>query len=107
MDRACRSGRFFTGVYGPGARLLLARGKKRAQSEQMIGRSNECVHTAILDTETAQIFQCLLLTEIDKFALDLRANHDGFGREMMACVILNCLDPVGGIVAGVDDSGLR
>ena len=92
MDRAGSRWGFVAGVNGPGTRLLFAGGNERAETEKMINSPNERVHAAIFHTEVPQIFQGFLLAQIDKFALDLCADHDGFGAIMMLRVILNKID---------------
>ena len=53
--------------------------------------------------EIAQIFRRFRFGEIDQLALDLRADDHGFGREMIARVILDRPYMLLGAMAGVSD----
>src|SRR5438046_3818402 len=101
VNRSRGGWRFLAGVNGPRARLLFPSGKKRPQPEQMIDRANERVHTGVFHAEAAQVFERLLLSEVDKLTLDLRADHNCFSGEMVARVILNKIDVSRGGVRGV------
>src|SRR5262249_59511151 len=92
MDRAGSRWGFVAGVNGPRARLLFAGSNERAKTEKMINSPNERVRAAIFHTEIPQIFQGFLLAKIDKFTLDLCADHDGFGAIVVLRIILNKID---------------
>ena len=95
MDYTCRSRCFVALMNCPSARFLFAGGEKSAQAKKMINRANERVDAAVLDAETAQIFERFLFAKIDKLTLDLRADHDRLGSKMMLRVIANKIDMFG------------
>src|SRR5262249_33909015 len=105
MNYTCGGGRFVAGVNGPCARLLFASGKKRAQPEQMIHRTDECMDTAVFYAETAQIFERLVFGQINQLALDLRADHNCFSSKMVVCVVLNGGDVCRSAVAWGAEAG--
>src|SRR6266446_289293 len=105
MDRAGGRRRFLARVNGPGARFFFSGGEEGAQAEQMINRPNKRVHAAVFDAEAAQILHRFLLAKIDKFAFDLCADDHRFGREMMSCIIFDCIDMSRSPVAGVAEPG--
>src|SRR4029453_835145 len=96
MDNARGGGRLVTGVNCPCACLLFACGEKRAQAKQMIDGANECVHAAIFDTDTAQIFHRFVFAKIDELTFDLRADDHSLSCEMVPRVILDGRDVLRG-----------
>jgi hypothetical protein len=106
MDNARGGCRFVAGVNCPCARLLFASREKRTQTKQMIDRANECVHAAVFDTDTTQVFHRLVFAKIDEFTLNLRADDDSFSCEMVPRIILHRANMRGRAGAGGADRGL-
>ena len=84
MDHAGGFRRGVARVDGPGAHFFFARREIRPQAEQMIGRADERADAGFADAEFLQKFLRLGVGQINQIAFDLRADDDGFAREMMS-----------------------
>ena len=107
MDGSGSSCRLVASVNGPRARLFFTSRQKCAQAKQVINGPNKCVHAGVFHTQTAEVIQRLLLTQINQFTLQLRADDDCFRSEMVPRVLLNRRDVLRRAVAGDRDLGGR
>ncbi|KAF5408778.1 MAG: hypothetical protein Udaeo2_10320 [Candidatus Udaeobacter sp.] len=65
------------------------------------------MHASVFHTQTTQIIQRLLLTQINQFAFQLRADDDCFSGKMVPRVLANRRDVLRGAVAWGVVPGIR
>src|SRR5436190_16048255 len=74
----------------------------------MIHGANECAYAAARDTEVSEIFARFSFTQVHQFTLNLGADHNRFGREVVPSVFLDRRHMPGGrVVPGISGLGLR
>src|ERR1044071_7023846 len=73
----------------------------------MINGADECVHTSVFHTRTEQGIQRFLLTQVNQFTFQLRADDDCFRSEMVPRIIRHSFSATCDAVAGGADPGIR